>query len=150
MKNLKFPFTGEGVQDWKNQLYASSDEIILQEQQLIALAPSRWLPLRFALEPSQIDYMHSLGTVSLDQIAKDINEAINNRADITLRRDQPNATPQNSGSLQQTPPQNSKVADSKKTYRPQSSPRESTSADEIDSLLSLDFHFYYTDNAAQP
>lgn len=150
MENSKFPFTSWGVQDWKTKLYASSDATIYQEQHLIMLDLSQWLPLRFELDATQIEYMHSLGTTSLDQIAKDINEAIDNRADITLRRDEPTAAAQNTPSTQQTPPQNSKVADSAKKYIPVSTLHAATLDNNKGSLVSLDFHFYHTNNSAQP
>ncbi|ERJ61226.1 hypothetical protein [Sphingobacterium paucimobilis] len=146
METKKFPFETNGVQDWKDQLYASSDQIIQQEQQLIALDPSKWIPLRFELDESQIDYMHSLGEITLDQIGRDINEAINNRADITLRRDKPIPVVQDSGSVRQTPPQNSKVADSAKQYNPMPTDSGSNLKKGQDSLVSLNFHFYHVEN----
>lgn len=135
MKNLKFPFTSEGVQDWKNKLYESTEEEIFQEQQLIALNLQAWLPSRFELEDSQIAYMQSLGTLTLEQIGIDINQAINNRANITVQREQP-----------QPGKDNSKVTDSSKKYQPKSDLNDAKAKTIDDTLVSLDFHFYYTTN----
>lgn len=129
MKDFRFPFDNRGIQQWRELLYASSEEVILHEQQMIAACTGRWLPLRFELDDAQIVYMQSLGETSLSQIGKDINEAINNRAVITMQHDRP-----------QPGRDNSKVSTSTKSYMP------ILAEDQGDTLMSLDFLFYYTDN----
>ncbi len=131
MENQKFPFSSPGVQDWKNQLYASSDEEIEREQELIYEDTPGWLVSRFELDKMQLAFMDSLGENSLECIGFDINEAIKNRADITMSRGEP-----------QPGRDNSKVANSNKSYNPKTAKRYEPNS----SILALDIRFYYTDN----
>lgn len=131
MENQTFPFTSPGVQNWKDQLYASSEEEIEREQDLIYESTPGWLVRRFELDKIQLAFMNSLGENSLECIGFDINEAIKNRADITMSRGEP-----------QPGRDNSKVATSSKSYNPHTAKQYEPNS----SIVTLDVQFYYTDN----
>lgn len=131
MENQKFPFSSPGVQDWKNKLYASSEEEIEREQELIYEDTPVWLVRRFELDNLQVAFMNSLGENSLECIGFDINEAIKNRADIRMQREEP-----------QPGRDNSKVATSSKSYHPKTAKHNESNS----SIVVLDIRFYYTDN----
>lgn len=125
MQNTKLPLDETGVKDWKNTLYASPENEIRNEQEFITTDLISWLILRFMIDEKQIEYAQSLGEISLEQIGRDLNEAIDNRADITLTREQ-----------HQPGRDNSKVGTSSKTYSP-------LQKNGNNSLVLLAFHFYY-------
>lgn len=80
----KFTLDAEGVRQWLEQLYGSTIELQMMEQNLILLSLHSWLMSRFELSESQVEYLISLSSDFKNNLAQEIAFAINNRADITL------------------------------------------------------------------
>ncbi|OOG19314.1 hypothetical protein BWD42_05085 [Sphingobacterium sp. CZ-UAM] len=80
----KYTLDKEGVRQWLEQLYGSTIELQMMEQNLILLSLHSWLMSRFELSESQVEYLISLSSDFKNNLAQEIAFAINNRADITL------------------------------------------------------------------
>ena len=80
----KFPFNQFGVKQWLSQLYRSTVEFQMMEQELILLCLCSWLMSRFELSERQVAYIRSLSEDFRRNLAQEIVFAINNQADITL------------------------------------------------------------------
>ena len=80
----KHTFDDAGVKQWLQQLYSSSIEFQIMEQELILTSLCSWLMSRFTLSEDQVIYIDALSADFKSNLAQEIVFAINNQSDITL------------------------------------------------------------------
>lgn len=61
----KFPLTPSGVDDKMEKMYAGDDASVEAEATAVETDPRQWILDSFVLEPRQVEYMDSLGSVFL-------------------------------------------------------------------------------------
>ncbi|MND82321.1 hypothetical protein D3C87_983920 [compost metagenome] len=87
MKNQQFNFDGPGVKGWQNYLYTQNTIVIEDEKIFIETNLLGWLPERFKLTASQLQYAADLGSAAQDYFASQIAEAVALRIPIVLERE---------------------------------------------------------------
>ncbi|WP_286862255.1 MULTISPECIES: hypothetical protein [Sphingobacterium] len=87
MKNQQFSFDGPGVKGWQNYLYTQDTIVIEDEKIFIETNLLGWLPERFKLTASQLQYAADLGSAAQDYFASQIAEAVALRIPIVLERE---------------------------------------------------------------
>lgn len=83
-KMNKYPFSEIGVNQWLQDLYTSTIDVQVQEQDMILSSLYNWLTLRFELSEDQLNYLFSLSASFRNNLAQEIAFAINNQSAITL------------------------------------------------------------------
>jgi|GEM_PF-580819 hypothetical protein len=85
----RYAFTGNGVQQWQNELYAQTDTELWKEAALVSTGLLSWLPHRFELSVDQEAFLAGINE-SLRQVwAVEIAYAIRHRIAIILDKPQP-------------------------------------------------------------